>query len=450
MRSMKRITLLAALFFGILNGLSAQEEKGWTLDACISYAMENNIALKRQELATELNKKEYVQSKLNLLPNLNGQAEHNMGSGRVLDQGTYEWRNSNVNQGDLGVVSNVTLFSGLRGYNNIKMQESGYLASRENLALYENNLLLQIMTGYVDLLRKEELFEIAVEKVRITEMQVERMNMLLEVGNASAGDLLEVKAQASAEKYNTTLARNLADVARLILVHLLNLSDQDSFAIVRPEIPDPSILQLPQIEEVYDAATGILPQIKSAGYTIEYYDKNLAVARGALSPELYLRALYYSNYSNKLVDSFNPTLEYSVPQQVVDNQYRQVSVGVRVPIFNKWQARTDISKAKIGAEDARYNLEDTKQQLYKDIQQYYTDARAALENYEAAGESNANSEEVYRYTEEKFKVGMATALELEEARNRMFASRAEMVSAKYVFVFYVKILDFYRGKDITF
>jgi len=61
----------------------------------------------------------------------------------------------------------------------------------------------------------------------------------------------------------------------------------------------------------------------------------------------------------------------------------------------------------------------------------------------------ANSEEAYRYTEEKFKVGMATALELEEARNRLFESQSGMISAKYVFIFYSKILDFYQGKEIV-
>jgi outer membrane protein len=73
----------------------------------------------------------------------------------------------------------------------------------------------------------------------------------------------------------------------------------------------------------------------------------------------------------------------------------------------------------------------------------------ALDNYEAARESHANSEEAYRYAEEKFKVGMATALELEEARNRLFTSRAEMVNARYTFVFYLEILEFYQGNMIS-
>jgi outer membrane protein len=273
--------------------------------------------------------------------------------------------------------------------------------------------------------------------------------MLMDLGNASAGDLLEVKSQASAEKYNMTLSKNQVDVAKLALVHFLNLSDGEGFEITMPEIPDPNLLQIPDMDLVYQTAVSVLPQIKSAEYTIDYFQKNLAVSRGELSPEIFARAYYNSNYNNLLPNISNPTEDYTFDQQILDHRYSQLSVGITVPIFNRWQGRTNISKAKINLQDARYGLQDAKQELLKDIQQYYTDAVAAFDNYEAARESNANSEEAYRYAEEKFKVGMATALELEEARNRLFASRAEMVSSKYVFAFYLKILDFYQGKDIS-
>ena len=451
---MKKSIILVAICLGIASSVLCQDQQTWTLENCLSYAMENNISLKRQELSTAISQKDYAQSKLNVLPDLNGQVQHEIGSGRVLDRGTYEWLNTDVNQGDLGLVSNFTLFRGLQGYNSIKMAEANYNVSCSTLELYKNNLLLQVMTGYLELLRNMDLYEIAQEKVRVTDMQVERMERLAEVGNASAGEVLEVKSQASAERYNMTLAKNNLELARLSLIHLMNLPEDPSFTIEKPEIEDPSMLQMPEMIDVYAKAVEILPQIKSAEHSIKYQEKNLAVTRAALSPELFLRALYYSNYSDKLinpreVDPFNPVLDYTIPQQVTDNQYRQVSVGLNIPIFNKWQGRTNISKAKIGLEDAHYQLENERQQLFKDIQQYHTDALAALDNYEAAKEANANAEEAYRYSEEKFKVGMATALELEEARNRLFQSRSEMVSAKYVFVFYSRILDFYQGEELS-
>ncbi len=451
---MRRI-LFIAVFIPILTvGLKAQEQEIWTIDECIAYALENNIELKRQELNTALKNKDLVQSKLNALPNLNGQINHDLGAGRVLDRGTYEWVNTDVSQGDLGLVSNVTLFKGLQGLNSVRMAAADHDVAIAQMEASENDLLLNIMTGYLEVLLKRELFEIAQEKVKVAELQVERMEKLVEVGNASAGELLEVKATATTEKYNMTLAKNNLAYVRLELAQLLNHPDPLSFRVIRPDLEDPSLLQVPELESVFGQALKVLPQVEAARHRITYQSKGLAVARGALSPELFVRALYYSNYSDKLinpreVDPLNPVLDYPVPQQVLDNQYKQVSVGLNIPVFNKWQNRTNISKAKISLEDARYQLEEVRQQLFKDIQRYHSEVLGALDNYEAARETQANSEEAYRYAEEKFKVGMATALELEEARNRLFASRAEMINAKYLFVFYLEILEFYQGEMIS-
>ncbi len=451
---MRRILFIVVFIPILAVDLKAQEQEIWTIDECITYALENNITLKRQELNTALKNKDLAQSKLNALPNLNGQINHDLGAGRVLDRGTYEWVNTDVSQGDLGLVSNVTLFKGLQGLNSIRMAAADHNVAKAQLEASENDLLLNIMTGYLEVLLNRELFEIAGEKVRVAELQVERMEKLVEVGNASAGELLEVKATATTEKYNMTQARNNLTYVRLELAQLLNHPDPLSFRVTKPDIEDPSLLQIPELESVYGQALEVLPQVEAARHQITYQSKGLAVARGALSPELFVRALYYSNYSDKLinpreVDPLNPVLDYPVPQQVLDNQYKQVSIGLNIPVFNKWQSRTNISKAKISLEDARYQLEEVRQQLYKDIQRYYSEVLGALDNYEAAKETQANSEEAYRYAEEKFKVGMATALELEEARNRLFTSRAEMINAKYLFVFYLEILEFYQGEMIS-
>lgn len=451
---MRRILFIALIIPLLVTGLRAQEQETWTIEECIAYALDNNIELKRQELNTAMKEKDRVQSRLNALPNLNGQVNHDLGSGRILDRGTYEWVNTDVSQGDLGLVSNVTLFKGLQGLNRIKMAEADKDVALSQQEASEDNLVLNIITAYLEVLLKQELYEIAGEKVNIAEQQVERMDKLVEVGNASVGELLEVKATATTENYNLTLAKNNLTYVRLELAQLLNHPDPLSFRITRPEIGDPSLAQIPEPEEIYGKALDVLPQVEAAQHQITYQSKELAVARGALSPELFVRALYYSNYSDKLinpreVDPRNPVLQYPVHQQVLDNQYKQVSIGLSVPVFNKWQNRTNISKAKIGLEDAHYQMEEVKQQLYKDIQRYYAEVLGALDNYEAARESNANSEEAYRYADEKFKVGMATALELEEARNRLFASKSEMVRTRYMFVFYLEILEFYQGKMIS-
>ena len=432
-----------------------QSENLWNLEECINHAIQYNLQVKRQELLMKSTGQDHRQSKLDMLPNLNGMVEHQLGSGRVLDRGTYEWKNANVSQGDLGMQSDLTLFNGLQNLNSMKMYKANYQMSLEDLEAMVDNITIQVMTGYLDLLRNRELVAVAEKKVEVTRYQVERMERLVEVGNEPRGKLLEVNAQLSAAKLAYTQAVNARDIAKLTLMHVMNISEEQGFEIETPLLPDPSSVEIPELDSVFQVALATLPQIKSKEYGVEAMERYLAVQRGQRSPRLYARGLLYSNYSDGLInpldpDPFNPTLDYPVNEQIRNNQYKQVSMGLSIPIFNRWQVQTSINKAKIDLQDAEYQYDDAVLVLQQTLQQYHAEAVAAADNYSSAMEAVANSDEAYRFAEERFKVGTGTSLELQEARNQLYESTSDMITSKYVLIFYSRILDFYMGRDILF
>ncbi len=452
---MRKLLIITILVGVGVSGLYAQADSLWSLDRCVSQAIEYNLDMKRQELNLQSANQDVKQSKMNLLPNLNGALEHQLGSGRVLDRGTYVWKDASVSQGDLGVQSDLTLFDGLQGLNSMKMSKASYLMSMEDLAAMEDNLTLNVMTNYLTLLRNQELVEVAELNVEVTRQQVERMERLVEVGNEARGKLLEVKAQLSTAQLTRTQAVNTMEISKLNLMHLMNLTDQVAFEIEKPLFPEPSLGDIPALDSVFQYALINLPQIKSAEHSIEAQKRYLAVQQGQRSPRIYARGLYYSNYSDGLINPLdpnpsNPSMNYPLTDQVTNNQYKQVAMGIQIPFFNRWQVQTSINKAKINLQDAEYQYSNTVLELQQSIQQYHTEALAALDNYKSAQESVANSDEVYRFAEERFKVGTGTALEMQEARKQLYESTSEMISSRYVLIFYSKILDFYMGKEIVF
>ena len=452
---MKKIFQIAIVLLVTSSGAWGQSETPWSLDRCIDHAVQYNLQVKRQDLVLQSTGYDHRQSKLDLLPNLNGMVEHQLGSGRVLDRGTYEWKNANVSQGDLGLQSDLTLFNGLQGLNNMKMNKANYQMSMEDLEAMVDNITIQVMTGYLDLLRNRELVDVAEKKVEVTRKQVERMERLVEVGNEPRGRLLEVNAQLSAEKLAYTQAVNARNISKLTLMHVMNITDERGFDIEKPELPDPSTVEIPELDSVFQYALVHLPQIKSSEYGVEAMERNLAMQRGQRSPRLYARGLLYSNYSDGLInpmdpDPYNPSLDYPLDQQITDNQYKQVSMGLSIPFFNRWQVQTSINKAKLDLQDAEYQYDNAVLVLQQTLQQYHTEAVAAGDNYNSALESVANSDEAFRFAEERFRVGTGTSLELQEARNQLYESTSDMISSKYVLIFYSKILDFYMGRDILF
>ncbi|MEN8204095.1 MAG: TolC family protein, partial [Bacteroidota bacterium] len=351
---MKKNILFLVVIVSIASGVSGQSDSAWSLNQCIDYAIQYNLDVKRQELMLQSTDQDHLQSKMDLLPNLNGMIEHELGSGRVLDRGSYEWVNANVSQGDLGLQSEISLFSGLMAYNNMKMNKATYLMNVEDLEAMEDNVTLQVMTGYLDLLRNQELVDVAGNKVKVTRQQVERMERLVEVGNEPKGKLLEVNAQLSAEKLALTQAVNAREIARLNLIHIMNLEDGTDFVIEKPLLPDPTTLEIPGLDSVFEYALSNLPQIKSAEYGIESQERLLAIRRGARSPRLYARGFLYTNYSDGLSNPIDPGTPYPISEQISNNQYKQVSMGLQFPFFNRWQTQTNINKAKLDLQDAEF------------------------------------------------------------------------------------------------
>jgi len=453
---MRKILIIALLAGLGAPGLLAQADSVWTIDRCVDYAIQYNLDMKRQELNLKSATADVKQSKLNLLPNLNGSYEHQLGTGRVLDQyNDNQWKNTNVSQGDLGLRSDLTLFDGLQNLNTMKMSKASFLGSKEDLQASENDLTLEVMTRYLTLLRNQELVEVARVNVEVTGQQVDRMERLVEVGNEPRGRLLEVKAQLSDVKLLQTQAINAMEISRLDLMHLMNITEQVEFEIEKPDFPEPSAADIPSLDSVYLYALDFLPQIRSAEYGIEAQKRYLAIQQGQRSPRIYARGSIYSNYSDKLVnprdpDPSNPTMDYPTTEQVRDNQYKQVSMGLQIPFFNRWQVQTGIKKAKISLQDAEYQHSNTILELQKGIQQYHTEAISALDSYKSAQEAVANSDEVFRFADERFRVGTGTALEPQRARRQLVEASTEMISSRYVLIFYTKILDFYMGKGIVF
>ncbi len=165
---MKKIFQITFALLVTSSGLGDRRDSLWSLDQCIDHAIQYNLQVKRQELLMKSTGQDHRQSKLDMLPNLNGMVEHQLGSGRVLDRGTYEWKNASVSQGDLGMQSDLTLFNGLQGLNSMKMNKANYQMSMEDLEAMVDNITIQVMTGYLDLLRNQELVDVAENKVEVT------------------------------------------------------------------------------------------------------------------------------------------------------------------------------------------------------------------------------------------------------------------------------------------
>jgi outer membrane protein len=453
-------------------------QKIWTLEDCINYALTNNLDIKNQVLSVETNKKQLVQSAINLLPNINAGADNFWNWGQKVDLYTNTFATSQIRSNNFYIGTNVTLFGGMTKFNTIKQNQINLMASNYDLDVLRNNISLSVAGYYLDILFNTEILEVARNQYAVTQDQVKRIQKMVEAGSTARGDLLNIQAQASSEELLVVEAENQLNISNLSLQQLIDLPVTKDFIIEKPnlkpvEAPDKVLTP----EQIFGYALLSRPEIKSADLRVQSAQKSLAIARGNLSPILSFSGTWGTGYSgaSEEVDpnippvvsltpigiteaSRDTVLGYSIQNgyrvksfndQLHANENKSIGFTLNVPIFNGWQGRTAISLAKIQKDQAEVNLDIQKRNLRKSIEQAYADAVAALKKYNSSSEKVSAQEESFKYTQEKFDVGMMTSFDYNNSKKDLTKAQSDLLQAKYDFIFKTTILDFYMGKPIS-
>lgn len=454
-----KLLLIGGLVF-ILTGftsINGQEKKVWSLEDCVFYAHDHNIQVKQQQLNTAYNENTLKQSKIDMAPNLNFNTNYNYASGRVLDQSTYIYKNQDQNSQNLTVSSNVTLFQGLQMLNTVKQNKYTLMASHEDVERLKNDISVNIALAYLQILLNKELYEVAVNQLAVSELQVERTGKLVDAGSIPEGSLFEISAQASREEMQVVSVQNMLDISYLNLTQMLDLDSVGGFEI---EVPDLESLfnenyVIPPVELVFSDALRGRPEIRGAEYRLKSSEYALKIAKGGRSPRISLGGNYgtlYSDTRSKLsVDGGGNIIQeyYPYGDQLKDNQNWGIGVGLSIPIFNGWMVNTNVNNSKLNIENYQYELKNTRLQLYKEIQQAHADALAAVKKYRASEKAVTSMIESFRYVEQKYNVGLVNSVDYNTTKNQLTQAQSELLQAKYEYIFMLNVLEFYRGNPIV-
>jgi len=443
---MKRMKSLLAAVIMLLAFTSARAQESWSLQKCIDYALQNNIQIKQQGLNSDYYSNQLGQAKNNRLPNLNAGFQNNWNFGRTTgSDNTYLNINSNSTSGSLS--TNVTLWNGFTLTNAIKVADMDLRASLEDMQKAKNDIMLNIAASYLEILFADELLTVSGELLKITQLQIDRTGKLVEAGSLAKGSLLEIESQYAREELNVVNAQNRLTLAYLGLYQLLELPSTESFTIEKPVLPEIGAnMSLLNSMDVFKNAVQLQPVVKSAEFKLESARSQLSIAKGNLLPSLSFGGNYYNFYNNKYTDFQGNKILFN--DQLKSNERYGFGFTLNIPVFNRFQAKNGVSNAQIQLENSELQLQNTKNLLRKDIEQAYTNALASFKRYVANQKAVVSSKEAFRYTEEKFNVGMINSVEYNQSKNNLSSAESDLLQAKYEYIFRTKILDFYNGIPI--
>ncbi len=472
-----RIFLLITSFL-ILFSSQSEAQQMWSLQQCIDYALSHNISIKQSELNEASSKESYQQSIAGFFPSLNGNVSQSSYFGRSIDPTSNQFTTSEVRSNSFSLSSSIPLFEGFQLQNSLKQSKLNYKASQFDLAKIRNDVSLNVVTYYLQILYNHELLKSTQEQVDATKLQRDKTQRMFDLGAVSKGNLLDMEAQFATDEVRLVNSQSQYDQSVLSLTQLLELDSVNNFTVADPKIDIQSTpLLQPDVSTIYSAALNTQPDIQSAEYKVMSSEKNLSIARGGRYPKLSLGGSISTNYSSaqeRLVNtiygepqpigytsaldtvfSFIPSASYNFEKkpfkdQFQDNLSKSVGLNLSIPIFNGWSTKTNIAHARIGLQQSRLTLESTKKSLYKSVQQASADAVSAYKKYMANTKSVESLQEALNYNEQKYNLGLISTYDYLLSKNNLAKAQADLLQAKYDYVFRIKILDFYQGKALAF
>lgn len=444
---MTHITKIAS-FFSLLIGLNLAAQERWSLDDCVTYALEHNLQLNDFNYSFESNKETYRQSVRNLLPTIGAATNYVVNFGRSTDPFTNDVVTTDFFSNSYSLESSVDLFRGFQKLNTIQASKFLYKAAKEESLQQKYLLAFRIMRAYFDIQFFEGLVAISREQLTVSQKNYDLVDKQIELGLKAGSDLYEAESLLLSDKLNVTQSENQLAAAKLTLIQEMNLEDTTDINLQtsideKVTNTDDGLIRS---DSIFTAAKNFMPIIKAQELRARAAKKQVAASRGGLYPSITLFGGLGTGYFETTRDSMGTTIPFR--NQFKDNTYQFVGVSLSVPISNAWASRSRVKQQKIAQMRAENNLDIQKQELYNTIEQLVQEYNALLVEYEQSTQKMQSQNLAFTIAQKRYEKGLINALELFTAKNLFANAQNENLQVRLRSEINKSTLDFYRGLPV--
>lgn len=409
--------------------------EAWSLDSCISYAISHNINVLQRELQIREGEQGIIEAKDRFLPTLDASASQQFNFGRGLTaQNTYADRNTSNFGWNAGL--SLPLFQGMAEYRNLKLSKLSLQQYVFENEAAKDNVALNVISQYLQVLYCKEVEQSARSQADLSAFEVERQKTMIEAGKAAEATIYDLEAVAAQDKLQIITSANDTQTALVNLANLLQLPSVEGFDVLPlgqllPSIPGP--------EDVYNSAILNNNSILSARQAIKVADQRISYAKSGYIPTLRFNAGLGSSYYR--LGGFD---NEAFSAQMRHNFQTYLGFSLSIPIFDGFNTRNSVRRAKLQQTSARLDLDQRSLDLYKDIQLAYYQATGARDKYLTSEETLEKTRLSFDSTRERFNLGRATQADYEQAKNNLFRTEVTRIQAYYEYLMRHRILMFYK------
>ena len=455
----------------------AQKDK-WDLQRCVAYAEQHNISVRQSDVQSRLTALQTELARGAVIPTLGFNTQGGYQFGRTINPATNQFINQQIFFQNYSLQTGVTLFNWFSIKNNVKSAEFAEEAGRLDISRVKNDISLNVVAAYLQLLLSMEQINIAKAQIGLSDSQLVLTRKQVEAGSMPELNAAQLESQLATDSSTYITAVSTKEQNRLQLIALLNLDAREPF---EASIPDVDKIPLPRLSDLepdvlYQIASTTQPLQRVDSLRIASNEYSIKANKAAMYPTLSLFGQLNTRYSNAYqtpnavfqgfrsdtiaaakvngadypvvaqTPVYNTSLSTIPYWKQVGNIQLGEAIGLQlnVPIFNGKQLRVNYQRAKINLESAKLQLALDNQTLQQNIYTARTNAEASIQKFSANSKAAAYAEYANELSRKRYQIGILSTSDYLIVQNNVATARFNLAASRYDYIFRIKLLEYYR------
>lgn len=436
----------------LLIPLIGQAQTTITLQEAIDIALENNYQLMQAENNKQLAESRVFSAKADFLPSLSGNFNGSLNVGRQFIQEDLSFEDARTKGVGGSLNTNITVFNGFANIANLRQSQAENQSTSEQNQRLRETVIFNTASRYLQVVLNEELLKISQSSLEASMSQLEQIRAQVDVGALPTVDLFNQEATVASDELTVIQRENVLEVSKAQLIRIMQ---DDSITDIETNVPSVDDLSIAPVNfnlnEMIDAALNNRSDFKAQQLAIESNEQAQIIARANLLPTITASAGISSRWSDqfRVPDPDNPSVREvaSFSDQFFDLQRsRNIGFSVSIPIFSRWNNRTNLIASKIQLKNSVLELQNVRFQISEEVRQAYNDYTSIVKELESSQKSLIAAERAYETEQQRYEIGSTTLIELNLANANYVQAQSERVQAVYNFIFQERLLDYYIGQ----
>jgi outer membrane protein len=414
-----------------------------TFGEAVRTALDQNTDIKRAQASARQSNVEVRSEWMDFAPDLSISTDISRRIGRNFSQVTGNFTTESTDFFNLSGSSGITLFNGLENFSSLQQAEQQATADQTSLKRTRREVVFTVMDRFIALVESREIVRVRKEQVEAQRQRLRQIREFVDAGSRPKSDEFTAEADLADAEQQLLQGRRELEVNKTRLIQTLQLNPREAYDFQVPDLEEdtPGAAQY-DLSALIDEAFEKRLDLRVAEAERRAARQGIRSARSSYYPTISLSGQYGTDWSSRglrnVSDDFMNQLDV--------NRGGGISLSLSIPVFDRLQRSTQVQQAQVQAQNAKYALQDQRQQVALQVRQSYLDYRNAVQQLEAANKRLRAAERARTAAQERYELGSADIVELQNAIRDYVDAASQQVRARYNLIFQQKRIDYNVGR----